>query len=307
MKIYLLQNSRHPVDESVIHVLGSMSVKFDHINLPEDHEDIIGLFRELEAGMVILPSVWEDLFCVKILQEIILLKTPFEIVIAGQVPEMTDLAAAFNEGLAAFVETPVAEAKFRQTLSRVTTTLYKKLRQVELEEKLSNISDLSIPHERSRAMSDKNHLLGKVLIDLANRNNPFSEQSIEVLLVSASPVQQNQLENTLKSIGVLSIKSSGFEDASEKIKTKEFPIVISDAVLPDGDVTSLTTRLRKICKKMPYIIAWSSSPDKAADLLKPENNIDEVMIKPGPETGTESVLPSIATVLYRNLSLEQRF
>ncbi len=306
MRIYLLQNSSHRIDESVSSVLESMSIGFDYIDLPANHEEILVVFRELEPGMIILPSLWEDLFCVKILQEIALLNTPFEAVIAGQVPEMPSLVTAFNEGLAAFLETPVTEAKLRQILSRVEKMLYKKQNHVELEKKLSNISALSIPHERSRAMSDKNHLLGKALIDMANKKNPFTERSIEVLLVSSSKAQQNKLENTLKSIGILSTKSYGFKDASEKIKEKEFPIVISDAVLPDGDITFLTSRLQKICKKMPYIIAWSSSPDKAADLLKPENKIDEVMIKPGPETGTESILPSIATVLYRNLSLAQR-
>ncbi len=306
MKIYLLQNSSYSVDKSVARVLGTLSEEFDLIDLPLDHENIVDLFKDLDPGIVILPSIWEDLLCVKTLQEITSLKTPFEAVIAGQIPETSDLVTAFNEGLAAFLETPVPEAKLRQTLSRVKTKLYKKIKQIELEEKLSNISALSIPHERSRAMSEKNHFLGKVLIEMANRENPFSERKIEILLVSASPAQQNHLENALKSIGILSIKSSGIKDASEKIIATEFPLVISDAVLPDGDVTLLSARMRKICKTMPYVIAWSSSKDKAADLLKPENKIDEVMIKPVPETGIESILPSIVAILYRNLSMEKQ-
>ncbi len=51
---------------------------------------------------------------------------------------------------------------------------------------------------------------------------------------------------------------------------------------------------------MPHIIVWSSSPDKAADLLEPDNHIDELLLKPGPEAGTESILPSIISVIYRS-------
>ncbi len=78
MKTYLLQNAGHSIDESVSRVLDSMSIGFDRVDLPYDHEEIIDLFKTLEAGIVILPSVWEDLLCVKILQEVTALKAPFE-------------------------------------------------------------------------------------------------------------------------------------------------------------------------------------------------------------------------------------
>jgi hypothetical protein len=42
---------------------------------------------------------------------------------------------------------------------------------------------------------------------------------------------------------------------------------------------------------------WSSSPDKAGDFLNPENHIDDVILKPGPAWGLESVVPSLVAAV----------
>lgn len=164
---------------------------------------------------------------------------------------------------------------------------------------MSDLASQPIPFNQSRAAVVRNHYLGKAFIDIMKNTGPLFDSEVEVLLVSSSPVQQKQLEMLLKTIRISTFKTGNIEEAIEVTGRKEFPVVISDGILPDGDATSLADRLRKISKSMPHIIVWSSSPEKAAIFLEPENRIDEVLLKPDPETGIESILPSIIAVIYR--------
>ena len=123
MKTYLMQNDDHPLDVSVINALSSMSIGFEVLTLPTNHNDVAPLLNDLEGGMVFLPGIWEDLFCVKIIREIFLMPTPFEMVIADATPEISNLIVAFNEGLSAYLETPVTEEKLQLTISRISVCL----------------------------------------------------------------------------------------------------------------------------------------------------------------------------------------
>jgi len=300
MKTYLMQNDDHPLDVSVINALSSMSIGFEVLTLPTNHNDVAPVLNDLEGGMVFLPGIWEDLFCVKIIREIFLMPTPFEMVIADATPEISNLIVAFNEGLSAYLETPVTEEKLQLTISRIRSCFEDRISRLSTAQRLSDLASQSIPLNQSQAMSIRNQYLGKAFIDIVNKTGPLFESEMDVLLVSSSSVQQKQLETLLKTIGISATKTGSIEEAIQVAVTNEFTIVISDGILPDGDAVILADRLRKISKSMPHIIVWSSSPEKASTFLKPENHIDEVLSKPGPETGIESILPSIIAVIYRS-------
>lgn len=299
MKIYLLQNDDHPLDKGLTAALESLSMEFKILTLPADHGDITHVMSDLQGGVVMLPGIWTDLFCVKVIEETALLSTPFETVIVAPEPDLSNLVVAFNEGLSGYLKLPVTEERLRQVISRARARFEKRLLQIEAERRFSDLAAQSIPFNRSKAMTVRNQYLGKAFIDFAKRRGPVFEGTIEVLLVSSSSVQQKQLEELLKASGLSTTTSGNIEEAIQGLEEKDYRVVIADGVLPDGDATVLAGRVRKIAKKMPYMIVWSSSPEKAATLLRPENHIDEVLLKPGPDIGIESVLPSLIAAIYQ--------
>jgi len=299
MKTYLLQNDDNVPDESLLNVLNSMSIEFEILTLPATHREITPLFNNLEGGIIFLPAMWKDLFCVKVVQEISILPTSFETIIVGTAPEVSNLIVAFNEGLSSYLETPVTEEKFQLTISRVRSSLEDKISQLSTIRRQSGLSAQSISFNTFQAVIARDQYLGRAFTDMAKQTGPLFENKVEVLLASSSSVQQKQMENVLKAIGISIIKAGSIEEAVQIAEKKGFPVVISDNFLPDGDAIKLANSLIKVCKQMPYIIVWSSSPDIAATLLKPESHIDEVLLKPGPEVGIETILPSIIAVIYR--------
>ncbi len=299
MKIYLLQNDDHPLDEGLTAALESLSMEFKTLTLPTDHGDITHVMSDVQGGVVMLPGIWTDLFCVKVIEETALLSTPFETVIVAPEPDLSSLVVAFNEGLSGYLKLPVTEERLRQVISRARARFEKRVLQIEAERRFSDLAAQSIPFNRSKAMTVRNQYLGRALIDFAKRRGPVFEGTIEVLLVSSSPVQQKQLEELLKASGLSTTTSGNIEEAIQGLDEKDYRVVIADGILPDGDATVLAGRVRKIAKKMPYMIVWSSSPEKAETLLRPENHIDEVLLKPGPDIGIESVLPSLIAAIYQ--------
>lgn len=299
MKIYLLQNDDHPLDKGLTAALEALSMEFKILTLPSDHGDITHVMSDLQGGVVMLPGIWTDLFCVKVIEETALLSTPFETVIVAPEPDLSNLVVAFNEGLSGYLKLPVTEERLRQVISRARARFEKRLLQIEAERRFSDLAAQSIPFNRSKAMTVRNQYLGRAFIDFAKRRGPVFEGTIEILLVSSSPVQQKQLGELLKASGLSTTTSGNIEEAIQGLDEKDYRVVIADGVLPDGDATVLAGRVRKIAKKMPYMIVWSSSPEKAATLLRPENHIDEVLLKPGPDIGIESVLPSLIAAIYQ--------
>ncbi|GMT42311.1 MAG: hypothetical protein IEMM0002_0722 [bacterium] len=127
MKAYLLQNSSHALDESLENELKLKQINVERVTLPTDHEDITGIFSTREMGIIFLPSIWEDLYCVKVIDEIQTLKIPFETVIVGSAPSVQNLVLAFNNGLTAYLDSPVENDKLNRVMPRVAQRLKKKL------------------------------------------------------------------------------------------------------------------------------------------------------------------------------------
>ena len=300
MKTYLIQNDDYPLHVSLSDTLEAMEMEFQALTLPADHHDLSALFNGLEGGLIFLPAVWKDLLCVKFVQEISLLPMPFETIITDVTPDVSNLIVAFNEGLSAYLETPVKEERLQLIISRTRSRFEEKISKISTARRLFEMTTPAASFDGSRAMLVRNRYLGKAFVDLANKKGPLFESKVEILLVSSSSVQQKQLSLLLKALGISTAETGNINEAIQAAEEKEFALVVSDSILPDGDATKLVDRLRKISKRMPHIMVWSSSPEKAATLLKPENRIDEVIMKPVPEAGIESILPAIIAVIYRD-------
>ena len=300
MKIYLMQNDDYPLHVSLSDTLDAMDTEFQALSLPPDHHDLSALFNGLEGGLIFLSAVWKDLLCVKLVQEISLLPMPFETIITDVTPDVSNLIVAFNEGLSAYLETPVKEEQLQLIILRTRSRFEKKISEISTTRRLFEMTTPAASFDRSRAMLVRNRYLGKAFVDLANKTGPLFESELDILLVSSSSVRQKQLSLLLKTLGISTAETGNIKEAIQAAEEKKFTVVVSDSILPDGDAPKLADCLRKISERMPHIIVWSSSPEKAAALLKPENRIDEVIMKPAPETGIESILPAIIAVIYRN-------
>lgn len=299
MKAYLLDNKSHPLDGSLEKELKKLNTRMEHIKLPGDHEEILSLFEDKEGGLVFLPEIWEDLFCVKILHELQLLKNHFETIIVGPTPSVPDLIVAFNDGLTCYLQTPVDEGKLKQVTSRGTDRLNKKLEHENMVRRLADYESGSTPHHYTPQIQERDQLLGHGIVDIINQQGPLAKGDVRVLLVSTSKAQQKKLNDFLKGLGMDVVNAGTIKDAVKSAQDGKYSIVISDNILPDGDAVDLVNRLRKSLKtELPRFFVWSASPDKIADLLNPENHIDDVIIKPGPGVGIESILPTILAGVY---------
>lgn len=303
MKAYFLQNSSHVLDENLESELKLRQIQVEQVILPTDHEGITDIFGTREMGVIFLPPAWEDLFSVKVIDEIQSLKTPFETVIVGAAPSVSNLVVAFNNGLTAYLETPVENSKLNRVISRVTSRLKKKLNQMQATLRLTEYESGSTPHYFTPKLLERDWYLARALLDFMNNDGPIKSGSVRILLVTASAAQEKRLENLLTKVGIFSDSAGSMEEAVKNVSSSDYAMIISDSVLPDGDAVMLVNRLRKSLKShMPRFVVWSSSPDKTFALLRPENHIDDVLTKPGPGTGMESILPAIIAGIYQTRS-----
>ncbi|MDH5542899.1 MAG: response regulator [Nitrospinota bacterium] len=300
MKSYILENKKNMIDAEVKENLKKgMEHKVEELELPENHEDIYPIFADKEDGIIFIPAIWTDLYCVKIINEVEHLKGVFGAVIVGKTPKASELVVAFNEGLYAYLETPMDKQNFKQTLTRVFGKLRKKSGENLVLGRIKQYESGLSPRSFSHQMHERDHLLAKAYIDVLKDRGPLMDGTVKVLLVTASKAQEGRLEKFLKELGLKIESVDSMAAALEKASVGKFELIITDNMLPDGDAITFVDKLRKLMKKsLPRVIVWSSSPEKFASLLGPENHIDDVILKPGPGAGIEVILPSIVAAIY---------
>lgn len=299
MNTYLLHNDSHPLDVTLEKELNRRRVHLEHVKLPSDHEETVNIFGKRDAGIIFMPPVWEDLFSVKVIDEVQTLQVPFEVVLVGEAPSASNLIVAFNNGLGSYLETPIDGDKLRQTISRAASGLRKKVEQMQLELRLAEYESGATPHYYAPQQVERDRMLARAMLDFMRQKGPIQNGDVQVLLVSSSNAQEQKLEGLLQEVGITVKTAGNVEDAVKSAASNGFSLIISDGLLPDGDAVELVNRLRKTLKEqMPRFMVWSSSPGKISRMLGPDNHIDDVLIKPDPATGIESVLPSIVAGIY---------
>lgn len=300
MNAYLLGSDSSPLDESVAEGLQEKGVHSEALELPDDHEEVTQILADKQAGAVFLPPAWVDLFSIKIINEIENLSTPFETVITGPPPDLPDLIAAFNNGLSAFLEVPFTDDKLDLVITRLKNRLRKQVEQRKIESRLAAHESGGILPSLSPQIVERDQLLATAIKDLLNGTGPLLSGDVNILLVSSSTAQQKRMEKFLNNISIQVTQAGDMSHAMESIKKNDYNLIICDSMLPDGDALTLAQNLRKALKSnLPRFIVWSSSPEKASELLRPENHIDDVIMKPGPGVGIEYVLPSILAGIYQ--------
>ncbi len=281
--------------------LKTSDIPAEEVEMPQDAEAAITLFKDRDPGIIFIPPVWDDLFCVKVINNLETLRTPFETVIADRQPSIPNMVAAYNAGLSAFVELPVNDDLFQQAILRCRARLEKKMSTLVASNRLRAYEHGTVPNIFSPQILERDHLLSKAFMDLIQRKGPLLANNVRLLLVLSSEAQQQRFGIFLRSIG---LQVAAAKDMREALRAVEndgpFAIVISDNILPDGDAFGLVNAMRKNLKdKMPRFIVITGSPDKASDLLRPESHIDDVILKPGPGHDIEMSLPTIISSIYQ--------
>jgi len=300
MHTYLLHNEKYPPDAGLVDGLKKRRLYTENVGLPEDHEEMLNLFGKREAGIIFMPPVWEDLFCVKMIDEIQTLKVPFEVILVGEPPSVPNLIVAFNNGLGSYLETPIDDDKLGHAVSRTTSKLRTKAEISKIKLRLAGLESGSTANFYSPLQIERDQILARAFLDFMHQRGPIHNGEVEILVVSSSAAQEHKLENFLNNVGMKIQTAADIVKAVQLTVKNNFTLIISDGVLPDGDAIELVNQLRKTLKeRMPRFLVWSSSPDRVPTLLNPDNHIDDVLIKPGPGAGIEAILPSIVNGIYQ--------
>lgn len=300
MNIYVLECDRLSLDASFHQCAAACQLEFETLSLPAQHSEISALFKGRRGGIVLLPADWNDLYCVKVTQELRRLSGNFQPVLVGPSPDVANLIAAFHGGAAAYLETPVNEVRLRQILTRAAQQFHD---MNEDDENAGPATGTTHPMlaTLTQSMLQRDHLLGHAFLDAMAGRGPLVEDHPRVLLVSNSQPQQRQMSTLLRQIGLKVAECGSIAEAVTQLGRDTFRMVISDTVLPDGDAGLLSSKIRKTVQgAIPKFTIWSSSPRKAEALLGPEHHVDDVILKPTPEIGLECVLPTLILSLYRD-------
>ncbi len=301
MNAYFIISGTFRPDPSVTATLRTNDISIEEVEIQQDAEAVISLFKDRDPELIFISPVWEDLLCVKIINNIEMMRTPFETLITDRQPLIPNLVAAYNAGLSAFVELPLHDDLFQQALLRCRARLEKKMAILVAANRLRAYEHGTVPNIFSPQILERDHLLSKAFMDLIQQKGPLVANSVRLLLVLSSEAQQQRFGAFLRSIGLQTVAANNMQEALRAIESSgPFAIVISDNILPDGDAFGLVNTLRKNLKdKMPRFMVITGSPDKASELLRPESHIDDVVLKPGPGHDIEMILPTIISGIYQ--------
>ncbi len=268
-------------------------IEFHEMQLPATHREIIPLLEKQKEGILLLPALWEDLYSVKLLNEAENLSGEYSSLFYGSIPESEQLITAFNAGIQAYIPLPIPEKQLAFSLNRAVRKHEKNLQKRQKEGRFNLLS-----YEKQQR---EHKLLGKAFKDLLHSRNPFILDHVHLLIVNSSSAQEKRLSRFLTEIGSSFVSVRSIAEAIDAFKEDtQFHVLITDYLLPDGDALKLVKTLKeKLQHEMPRVLVWSSTPEEIPKLLRPETFIDEVIIKPSPDEGIESLLPALLFLLYQ--------
>ena len=105
------------------------------------------------------------------------------------------------------------------------------------------------------------------------RSARLSQTKGTILLVTGHLVTAKEIESNLKSIGFTVHSVANIQEAFIALISVAATVVISDFILPDGDVSQLINRVRMRGLKLPFIVA-SSQPVRSLYLDESLNEVE---------------------------------
>ena len=288
--LYLLANTEEDFSLACKELLRDLDYNFAFIKSPDHHDELPKLLQDKESGVVLLAITWDDLLCVKMVEEIVNMERPFESVILSDLPTPANLAAAFNRGLSGILTKSPKPNEVRVVLQRAS-------RRVDARLKDRVATNMSGPAKVDHL---RDHLIGSAILRWLDGKGglPF-DKSLKALVVASSDVQGSALTALLKQLGLSAFRCKNAAEARSCIDGQDYELVISDCQLPDGTALDVSNYIHQSKRqRLPRFIVWTSSPGLDPKLSAPEAHVDSIMRKPSPENGLASLLPTIfATVM----------
>ena len=288
--IYLLATKEEDFSSECKKLLRELDYDYAFIKAPDHHDELPKILNDKNSGVVLLAITWDDLLCVKMVEEIVEMERPFESVIFSDLPTPANLAAAFNRGLSGILTNSLKPNEFRLVLQRAFRRLDARMK--------DRVINKDVKAVKSDPLRD--HLIGRAILQWLDGKGPVPfDKSLKALVVASSDVQGSALTTLLTQLGLSAFRCKNAAEARSCIDGQEYELVISDCQLPDGtalDVSSYIHQAKRL--RLPRFIVWTSSPHLDPKLSAPEAHVDSIMRKPPPESGLASLLPTIfATVM----------
>ena len=261
-------------------------------------EDLAKAIVAAAPDVIVMDDRIDDAFSVKAFQQARGVR-PFlkAIFIISETSDLGHLLLAMNEGVTTLMEQPVALAKAALYLNRALARIQEetirereleRCRRVADEEKACSLEQAEEISKMRRDLARSRRLVHKIL------TGELAVRSKKVLLVSDSPRQVDLFRRYLEEVH-LNIISAGDGGSALDLARREKPaLVVSDLELPDMNGLQLCLAVKNDRLVGPnHFIICTANADKAEEIMKPENKVDDCLIKPGRPEEFEAFTVSI--------------
>ncbi|MEW5723864.1 MAG: response regulator [Thermodesulfobacteriota bacterium] len=257
-------------------------------------------FLARDPDLVVADYLVEDALSVKAMQES-LGRSPFLkfIFVLDRDPGLVHLVLALNEGATALLVPPLSRSALANYVARglnrrreeiTRSTELDRCRHVIEKEKactLEQADELSQTHRRLRQSYRLiNHLLATV---------GTGRKEFKVLLVSDSTFQVDLFRRPLEDHNFQVLSAPDGQKGLETAQREKPRIIVSDLEMPGLNGLELCRAVKNDQTLAPnHFIVCTANQNKIPDVLKPENMVDDCLLKPGRPEDFQEFLARVA-------------
>ena len=252
--------------------------------------------------LVIMDYIPRDALSLKAFQRARLQSPALQMILllGNGAPPADELAMLFNEGVTAVLHQPVNEHALDNYINRALKNQHQELERIEeLSRRQAKLEkeEMRQAKQAGQLARYKNMLkMSFRLIDrllLAGSRSDFTQAKI--LLFSDSQFQTERLKRQLEKYGFTVLTAPDATSGLETAHQEKPRIIISDLELPDLQGTELCRMVKNDETLSPnYFIICTANETKVPEVLKPENLVDDCLLKPGDEEELEEFTARVA-------------
>lgn len=242
--------------------------------------------KSSRPALILMDYVPEDAFSVKLMQKVRdssrFIKFIFFL---NNETEIKHLIMAMNEGASAFLDSPLSKSLLKNYIKRALTRRNMEIEHEEELERCRKVKDEgktdSIEQTDEIFRLKRNLELGSRLISHLLSSSSITPKP-EVLLVSDSSYQMEMFKSSLEDHNFSVNTEKDGESALERIKKEKPGIIVSDLEMPGLNGIELCRAVKNDESLIPnYFIICTANQEKIDEVMKPENKVDDCLLKPG--------------------------
>lgn len=266
------------LDDDVHELLGA-----DQAPVPTD--DPAEVITDSGADVVITEYIEQDAWSVKVMQDVAL-RLPFTrfIFLLSQETPLHHLVLAVNEGAAAMLPRPLDSTAIRNYVNRTLNrqkrdrewaSEVEQCRQLAEKEKNCSMEQAVEISELKRSLRTGYRLINHLLALNVDR------KKTKVLLITDSAYQLDRFRKILVDHNFLVLAAKNGTQGLETARIEHPRIIVSDLEMPGLNGIELCKAVKNDESLAPnYFIICTANEDKMEEVLKPENKVDDCLLKP---------------------------